>query len=83
VRQMMAEYRCDAEAAMAKRIQRGIDEGDVPNSTNAQVLAAFYSALSRGMTVLARDGATQDRLLEIVEVGMRAWPVAPRAPTQA
>jgi AcrR family transcriptional regulator len=83
VRQMMAEYRCDAEAAMAKRIQRGIDEGDVPNSTNAQVLAAFYSALSRGMTVLARDGATQDRLLEIVEVGMRAWPVASREPTQA
>jgi AcrR family transcriptional regulator len=77
VRQMMAGYRCGAEAAMAERIQRGIKEGDVPDSTNVQALAAFYSALSRGMAVLARDGATRDRLLEIVEIGMRAWPGAP------
>jgi AcrR family transcriptional regulator len=77
VRQMMAGYRCGAEAAMAARIQRGIDEGDVPDSVNVQALAAFYTALSRGMAVLARDGATRDRLLEIVEIGMQAWPVAP------
>jgi AcrR family transcriptional regulator len=77
VRKMMAGYRCGAEAAMAERIQRGIDERDVPKSTNVQALAAFYSALSRGMAVLARDGATRDRLLEIVEIGMRAWPDAP------
>jgi AcrR family transcriptional regulator len=82
VRQMMADYRCGAEAAMAARIQRGIDEGDVPDSTNVQALAAFYSALSRGMAVLARDGATRDRLLEIVEIGMQAWPVAPSGPSR-
>ncbi len=81
VRQMMAGYRCGGEAAMAARIQRGIDEGDVPKSVNVQALAAFYSALSRGMAVLARDGATRDRLLEIVEIGMHAWPVAsPESP---
>jgi AcrR family transcriptional regulator len=77
VRDMMATYRCEAQAAIADRIQRGIEEGDVPNSTNVQALAAFYSALSKGMAVLARDGATQDHLLEIAEIGMRAWPSAP------
>ena len=82
VRQVMAGYRCGAEAAMAARIQRGIDEGDVPNSTNVQALAAFYSALSRGMAVLARDGATRERLLEIVDIGMQAWPVAPTDPSR-
>lgn len=76
VRQMMAGYRSGLEAAMAERIERGIAEGDVPGSTNVQALAAFYSALSRGMAVLARDGASRDRLLEIVDIGMRAWPVA-------
>lgn len=80
VRTMMANYRCGAEAAMAARIQRGIDEGDVPESTNVQSLAAFYSALSRGMAVLARDGVGRERLLEIVEIGMRAWPSKPRKP---
>ncbi len=77
VRQMMVGYRGGAETAMAERIQRGIDEGDVPKSTNVQALAAFYSALSRGMAVLARDGASRERLLEIVDIGMRAWPPAP------
>ena len=76
VREMMVGYRCGAETAMADRIQRGVDAGDVPHSTNVQALAAFYSALSRGMAVLARDGATRERLLEIVEIGMRAWPPA-------
>jgi AcrR family transcriptional regulator len=81
VRGMMAGYRSGAQAAMADRIQRGIDEGDVPNDTDVQALAAFYSALLRGMAVLARDGATRERLLEIVEIGMRAWPPAPRGLT--
>lgn len=81
VRQLMAGYRCGAEAAMAERIQRGIGEGDVPNSTNVQALAAFYSALSRGMAVLARDGATRERLLEIVDIGMEAWPEMPPNPS--
>jgi AcrR family transcriptional regulator len=84
VRQMMAGYRCGAEAAMAERIQRGIDEGDVPKSTNVQALAAFYRALLAGMAVLARDGATRDRLLDTVEIGMRAWPPAlPKSPKSA
>ena len=74
LRDLMATYRCRGQAAMAERIQRGIDEGDVPANTNARALAAFYSALSRGMAVLARDGATQDDLRQIVEIGMRAWP---------
>jgi AcrR family transcriptional regulator len=83
VRQLMAGYRCGAEAAMAERIRRGIEESDVPNSTNVQALAAFYSALSRGMAVLARDGATRERLLEIVDIGMQAWPEMPPNPSRS
>lgn len=77
LRDMMAGYRQAAQSAMADRIRRGIDDGDVPKDTNVEALAAFYSALSRGMVVLARDGASRECLLEIVELGMRAWPAAP------
>jgi AcrR family transcriptional regulator len=73
---LMAGYRRAAQAAMAGRIQRGIDEGDLPKDTNVEALAGFYSALSRGMAAQARDGVSCDRLLEIVEVAMRAWPSA-------
>ena len=77
LRDRMATHRGAGQSAMAERICRGIDEGDVPKDTNVEALAAFYSALSRGMVVQARDGATRERLLEIVEVAMRAWPSAP------
>ena len=74
LRDMMAGYRQTAQAAMVDRLRRGIDEGDVPAGTDADALASFYSALSRGMAVLARDGASRERLLEIAEIAMRAWP---------
>ncbi len=77
VRDAMAGHRRAAQSAVAARIQRGVDEGDVPKDTDVEALAAFYSALSRGMAVHARDGASRERLLEIVELGMRAWPPTP------
>jgi AcrR family transcriptional regulator len=77
MRDAMARHRWAAQSAMAARIQRGVEEGDVPKDADVHALAAFYSALSRGMAVHARDGASRDRLLEIVELGMRAWPPAP------
>jgi AcrR family transcriptional regulator len=76
LRDAMVGYRGAAQSAMAARIQRGIDEGDVPKDTDVEALAAFYSALSRGLAVQARDGASRERLQKIVEVGMRAWPTA-------
>jgi AcrR family transcriptional regulator len=74
LRDTMAGYRGAAQSAMAARIQRGIDEGDVPKDTDVEALAAFYSALSRGLALQARDGASRERLQAIVEIGMRAWP---------
>lgn len=74
LRDTMVAYRGAAQSAMAARIQRGIDEGDVPKDTDVEALAAFFSALSRGLADQARDGASRERLQEIVGVGMRAWP---------
>ncbi len=42
----------------------------------AMALAAFYSAFSRGMAVLARDSASREQLAAIVEIAMAAWPSA-------
>jgi AcrR family transcriptional regulator len=72
----MAGHRGAAQAAMAARIRRGIEEGDVPPETDVEALAGFYGALSRGLAAQARDGASRERLQEVVEVGMRAWPGA-------
>lgn len=81
LRDTMAAHRRAAQSAMAARIHRGIDEGDLPENTDVEALAAFYSTLSRGLAAQARDGASREQLQAIVEVGMRAWPeAAPYAP---
>lgn len=79
LRELMAGYRRNGEQAMAARIRRGIAEGDTPPGTDAEALAAFYSTISRGLAVQARDGASCERLQEIVDFGMRAWPGRDRA----
>src|ERR1700741_1901560 len=76
IRSMMAEHRAVSEAAILARLQRGVETGDLPANANIQSLAAFCSALLRGMAVLARDGATASNLLSIGQVAMAAWPVS-------
>lgn len=74
VRDMMTEHRAAAGAAMEARIQQGVDEGDLPADTNVQALAGFFHALSRGLAVRARDGATPDQLRAIADVAMSVFP---------
>jgi hypothetical protein len=76
MRKMMAEHRAGSEAAFAARIRKGIADGGVPKETDVDALAAYYSALARGLAVQARDGASREKLLEIGRIGMRAWPTA-------
>lgn len=85
LRDVMANHRALSESAMAERLRKGVAAGDLPPDTEIDGLAAFYSALARGMAVQARDGASRERLMEIGRVAMRAWPLprkqaAKRAP---
>jgi hypothetical protein len=75
IRDMMAEHRAFSESAMVARIRKGIAKGDVPEDTDAKMLAAYYSAVARGLAVQARDGASRKTLAEIGRLAMRAWPV--------
>jgi hypothetical protein len=61
IRDMMAGHRALSEATLAERLRKGVAMGDLPPDTNVEVLAAFYSALARGIAVQARDGATRER----------------------
>ena len=63
-------------AMMQARIQRGIDEGELPAATDAGTLANFYATVYQGMSMQAKDGATRASLLASVEMAMRSWPVA-------
>jgi AcrR family transcriptional regulator len=74
IRDMMAEHRAFSESAMAARIRKGVADGDVAQDVDCDMLAAYYSAVARGLAVQARDGASRDKLSEIGRLAMRAWP---------
>jgi AcrR family transcriptional regulator len=60
--------------SMQARIQRGIDEGELPASADAGALANFYATVYQGMSMQAKDGATPESLLASVDMAMRSWP---------
>ncbi|WP_433766187.1 TetR/AcrR family transcriptional regulator [Pseudomonas putida] len=74
VRDMMVEHRAAARHVMEARIQRGIEEGDIPADTDVSALAGYFNVLARGLAVQARDGATSEQLLAIARVAMQAFP---------
>jgi AcrR family transcriptional regulator len=76
IRDMMAEHRAFSESAMAERMRKGIANGELSDDTDCEMLAAYYSAVARGLAVQARDGASREKLSEIGRLAMRAWPAA-------
>ena len=76
IQKALVKRRAVAVAAMQSRIQRGIDEGELPTSTDAGALANFYATVYQGMSMQAKDGMPRASLLASVEMAMRSWPVA-------
>lgn len=76
VREALATIRRGIGAALRRRIERDIDAGLLPASTDADALAGHVFAVVQGMSTLAKDGAGRDKLLRIVESAMRSWPGA-------
>ncbi len=76
IQKALVKRRALAVAAMQTRIQRGIDEGELPAVTDAGALANFYATVYQGMSMQAKDGMPRASLLASVEMAMRSWPVA-------
>ena len=63
--------------SMQARIQRGVDDGELAEDTDAGALASFYATVYQGMSMQAKDGVSRASLLGSVAMAMRSWPDAP------
>ncbi|MFZ6658113.1 TetR/AcrR family transcriptional regulator [Undibacterium sp. TJN19] len=70
----LAVIRRDIEARLNAKILQSIAQKQLPDNTDAAGLAAMTMAVIQGMSTLARDGATREKLLHIGEIAMRIWP---------
>lgn len=73
---LVAARRAAIEARLQQRIRHGLALGDVADSVDPATLAGFYATLLQGLSVQARSGVPQPRLLAIVETALTAWPEA-------
>lgn len=71
----VSEKRHNYQEIILKRLQQGLEEGDIAKGTKLDALADFYITLINGLTVKACDGANLETLNQIVLNAMKAWPV--------
>lgn len=76
IEEATAELRRLSAAAVHRRIERARKEGELDKTVSPQTLTDFFSAIVEGMSVLACDGASRERLLHLADTAMVVWPPA-------
>ncbi len=64
----VASLRAQKLAQVRDRLERGLAEGDVPPHTDISALARFVQAVMLGMSLQARDGASEAELAAVAEL---------------
>jgi AcrR family transcriptional regulator len=70
----LREERAKMLARIRSRIRRGVTEGDLPQTTQVNVLASYFLGLTQTISFQARDGASKAMLRKLIEPAMCALP---------
>jgi AcrR family transcriptional regulator len=74
VRRELVSRRLAGEAALRKRFQRALSEGDLPVGSRPADLARYIIAVVHGIAVQAAGGASRAELRRVAALALRAWP---------
>lgn len=72
---MLGEHRKRSRAQLAARIHEGVRSGELPADTDVDALAGFVAVVLAGLSAQARDAATRNELLAVVDAALSTWPV--------
>jgi hypothetical protein len=56
-----------------ERVRRGMREGDVPPHVSAAVAATFVTTVLSGLSLLARDCHSRQRMIDVADCAMEFW----------
>lgn len=79
VRKELSTRRAGAEAAVRRRFERAVEEGDLAKRAHPGRLARYVVTVIWGMSVQAAGGATRGELEEVAEDAMRGWEYSARS----
>jgi AcrR family transcriptional regulator len=77
VREELAAIRRGIEEELRQKVLASIVSGSMPANSDADALTGLTMAVIQGMSTLARDGASREKLLLVVDSAMQAWPQNP------
>ncbi|HEX8910758.1 MAG TPA: TetR/AcrR family transcriptional regulator [Humisphaera sp.] len=83
IRAELSRHRAGAEAAVRRRFERAVADGELATEADAGRLAAFLMTVIWGMSVQAAGGATRADLERAAATAMACWPepaTRPRRP---
>ncbi len=66
-------YRRATEAAIAARLAQGREAGDLPAGLSVERFARYLNGVMQGMSIQARDGASEQDLRALAETALAAW----------
>jgi AcrR family transcriptional regulator len=70
----LAQRRAQGEAALRRRFEKAIAEGDLPASASAADLARFITVVIQGMAVQSASGASAEDLKAVAAWALKAIP---------
>ncbi|SAL30504.1 TetR family transcriptional regulator [Caballeronia sordidicola] len=78
IRRELIRRRAATQLALRRRLERAQREGDLPSSVSCATLASFVMAVSQGMAVQAKAGASKKTLDGLVDHVLGTWPKTAR-----
>src|SRR5438045_1691907 len=74
IRKHLTAGRAAIETTLSDRLQRAIDERDLPKNPSAQDLSRYLSTVIQGLSIQSANGATRAELLGIANTALLAFP---------
>lgn len=72
--QIVTRNRESGVATLQARLAQAVEQGELAENTDIAALARLYISIQQGMSIQARDGASQQTLLAVAEMAMGLWP---------
>lgn len=70
--ELLKDIRRKTEERVHARLKRGVEDGDLPPTTDGSTLAKFYGAVMQAISMQARDGANRRELEALVQPSLAA-----------
>lgn len=73
IEQMALSVRNDIRSALMSCVQRGLKDGEFPQSLNANSFVMMLDTFINGLSIQSRDGMPREQLLDACELFLEKW----------